>query len=100
MIIETRKDATMSIKFAKGVEKVRAGKNVWVQFDDINNDIVVAWVRSTEQPAGENWTPLYPARRVSDHQYQYYAGGSEWEQAANAAMASEANRNFRRGQSY
>jgi hypothetical protein len=89
-----------SIKFAKGVEKVRAGKGVWARFGGYDGDTVVAWVRSTEQPAGEGWAPLYPASRVSGHQYEYYTGGTEWEQAANAAMASEANSNFRRDQSY
>lgn len=85
-------------KFAKGVEG-RAGKNAWARWGGYNGDVVVAVVRSETRPAGE-WSPLYPASRVTGDSYTYYDGRTEWERAANEAMASEANSNFRRQGSY
>lgn len=85
-------------KFAKGISG-RAGKNAWARWGGYNGDTVVAFQRSETRP-GEEWGPLYPASRVKGDTYYAYAGRSEWEIAANAAMASEANSNFRRGQSY
>ena len=84
----------MSVKFAKGVEG-RAGKNVWVRWGGRDGDMVVELVRSESRPEGE-WSPFYPASRVRGDTYEYYDGRSEWEIEANAAMASEANSNFRR----
>lgn len=88
----------MTVKFAKGITG-RAGKNVWVQWGGYDGDTVVALVRSEARPDGE-WSPFYPASRVRGDTYEYYNGRSEWEIEANAAMASEANSNFRRQGSY
>jgi hypothetical protein len=71
----------------------RAGKNVWGRCDDWGN--VVEFVKSSEWPEGDGWFAHYPASRVTGDSYEYYTGQSEWEQAANAAMASQANSNFR-----
>jgi hypothetical protein len=84
---------------AKNVEAGRAGKNAWVQWGGRDGDTIVAYARSEEWP-GENWSPYYPASRVKGDTYEYYNGRSTWEIAANESMASEANSNFRRGQSY
>jgi hypothetical protein len=89
----------MAINFAKGIEKVRAGKNVWVRWGGYEGTTVMEVIHSDERPEGE-FAPFYPASRVRGDTYEYYDGRSEWEIAANAAMASEANSNFRRGQSY
>jgi hypothetical protein len=88
----------MAVKFAKGVQG-RAGKNVWVQWGGYEGTTVIALVQSDTRPDGE-WSPFYPASRVRGDTYEYYNGRSEWEIEANAAMASEANSNFRRQGSY
>jgi hypothetical protein len=86
--------------------KVRAGKGVWAKWGGPEGKTVVAVLKSDTNPntdeeiPGEGWTPLYPASRVTGDTYEYYNGRSEWEVAANAAMSSEANSNFRRGQSF
>lgn len=76
----------------------RAGKNVWGRVDDWGD--VVGYVVSSEMPEGDGWFAHYPASRVRGDTYEYYTGRSEWEQEANRAMASAANSNFRRQQSY
>lgn len=76
----------------------RAGKNVWGRVDAWGN--VVEFVKAEEMPDGDGWFAHYPASRVRGDTYEYYTGQSEWEQEANRAMASAANSNFRRGQSY
>lgn len=84
-------------KVAKGVEAGRAGKNAWVKWGGREGTTIMAYARSDERPDGEGWSPYYPAGRVTGDSYSYYEGRSEWEIAANAAMADEANANFRRG---
>lgn len=87
-------------KVAKGIEAGRAGKNAWVKWGGRDGDTIVAYARSEDRPEGEGWAPYYPAGRVRGDTYEYYNGRSDWEIAANESMASEANSNFRRGQSY
>lgn len=88
----------MAITFAKGIEG-RAGKNAWVQWGGYDGTTIIAFVRSETRP-GDEWSPFYPVSRVKGDTYEYYDGRSEWEQAANESMASEANSNFRRQSSY
>jgi hypothetical protein len=76
----------------------RAGKNVWGRCDAWGN--VAEFTTSEEWPEGDGWFPHYPESRVKGDTYEYYNGRSTWEQAANEAMASAANSNFRRQQSY
>ena len=76
----------------------RAGKNVWGRVDAWGN--VVEFTTSDEWPEGDGWFPHYPESRVKGDAYSYYNGRSTWEQAANEAMASQANSNFRRQGSY
>jgi hypothetical protein len=87
------------VKFAKNVQPIRAGKGVWVRWGGYDGETIIAAVRSETKPDGDEWAPYFPASRVMGDSYSYYEGRSEWEQAANAAMASEANSNFCRGQS-
>ena len=77
--------------------KVKAGRNVWARFDLIGN--VIEWRKSNECP-GDDWSPHYNAARVRGDTYEYYDGNDEWTRAANAAMASAANSNFRRQQTF
>jgi hypothetical protein len=74
---------------------VRAGEGAWVQWGGEYDSVVTAFVRSDERP-GPDWSPLYPASRVSGDSYQPYTSGSAWAKAANALMAAEANGNFQR----
>lgn len=72
---------------------MKAGKNVWVSSDGER-------VRADERPEGTDWNrwyPCYPESRVRGDRYVPYTGGSEWEQAANAAMRDAAQANFARG---
>lgn len=78
--------------------KARAGKNVWGRCDNWGN--VVEYAKTDERPEGEGWFPHYPESRVRGDTYEYYNGRSEWEIAANEAMASAANSNFRRQYTY
>lgn len=80
------------------VTTARAGKNIWGRVDDWGN--VVEFVSAATRPAGDGWFAHYPESRVTGDRYAAYNGRSEWEIAANAAMASAANSTFRRGQSY
>ena len=63
----------------------RSGKNVWVSFYDDTD-----FVKSQTRPEG--YVPAYPKSRLTRGGYIEYTGGSEWEQAANKAMA-KAGRN-------
>lgn len=85
------------VKVARGIEVGRAGIGAWVRWGGEDGETIIAYVRSDARPAGEGWAPYYPASRVSGDSYEYYTGRSAWEIAANEAMASEANANFRRG---
>lgn len=72
---------------------MNAGKNVWVSTDGER-------VKAGERPEGTGWSrwyPCYPESRVRGDHYTPYQGGSEWEQAANSAMADAAQANFARG---
>lgn len=86
----------MSVKIHPSLRRVspRAGRGAWVQWGGEYGDVIVAYVRG-ECP-GADWSPYYPASRVTGDMYQPYDGNGEWERAANAAMKSEANANFRR----
>ncbi len=65
---------------------MNAGKNVWI------NDSGKT-VKSDKRPAGD-WFAHYPKSRVRGDKFTPYQGRSEWEQAANRAMAAEAQDNF------
>lgn len=58
----------------------RSGKNVWVNFYDDTD-----FVKSETRPEG--FVPAYPKSRLVKGGYIAYTGNSEWEQAANKAMA-------------
>jgi len=73
---------------------LRAGKYVWGRVDDWG--MVTEYVTAESMPAGDGWFAHYPARRVRGDTYEHYYGPSDWEVAANAAMASAANTAFRR----
>ena len=76
--------------------KVRAGEGAWAKWGGEYGDVVIAYVRSDKCP-GPDWSPLYPASRVTGDSYQPYLSRTAWVESANASMASEANSNFRRG---
>lgn len=59
---------------------MKHGKNVWVNF---YND--TDYVKSETRPEG--YAPAYPKSRLTKRGYAEYTGSSEWEQAANKAMA-------------
>ena len=84
--------------------KVRAGENVWVRYADEYGTIAETCIQPDWPEVGEDeendWYPLYAEPRVQGDTYTYYNGSSDWVKAANAAMASAANSNFRRSQSF
>lgn len=63
-------------------KNIRNGKNVWV-----NEDGSIK-VKSETRPSDGRWYPAYPQSRVHGNSYEYYDGTSEWEKAANKAMAN------------
>jgi hypothetical protein len=87
----------MSVKIDPSIRSSnpRAGRGAWVQWGGDDGNVIIAYARG-ERPSGD-WSPYYPASRVRGDSYTPYEGSGAWEQAANAAMASEANANFRRG---
>lgn len=74
---------------------MRNGKNVWIN-SDLDSDDLGQMVKATpdELPEGQ-WQAAYAESRVNGDTYTPYQGGDEWSQNANAAMAREANYNFR-----
>ena len=88
----------MAIKFARNVEPVRAGKNVWVKWGGREEDTVIAVHKGATPPDDDwMWGPLVNPDRINHDCYRPYAGNSEWVKEANRVMTDEANRNFRNG---
>jgi hypothetical protein len=90
----------MSVKIDPSIRSSspRAGRGAWVQWGGEYGNVIIAYVRG-ECPSGD-WSPYYPASRVRGDSYTPYEGSDEWTKAANAAMKSEANSNFRRGHTH
>jgi hypothetical protein len=93
----------MAVKISKQLKAqgvtVRAGEGAWAQWGGEYGDVVIAFCRSDARP-GLDWSPLYPASRVTGDSYQPYHSRTEWAEAANASMSADANSNFRRQSSY
>ena len=78
---------------------MKARENRWALVDGNGNTIKT--MVQADQPENEDetgwtsWVPVYAKSRITGSSYLPYSGSSEWVHAANAAMADEANYNFR-----
>lgn len=83
---------------------MKAQQNLWalMTMDGATIDTVVQADRpaNADETGYAEWVPVYAEGRITGDRYQPYNGSSEWVQAANEAMASKANSNFRRGNGY
>lgn len=85
---------------------MKARENLWALVTNDERAKVLATAVQPDEPENSdetgwtNWVPVYAQGRVTGDRYQPYSGTSEWVEAANAAMASRANSNFRRNSGY